>query len=398
MPFPMPFRASIIIGLLLFVLHLSAYAASPIGKISTIKPRKGYEITLTRAGKKLPAVKRDTDVWVGDIIETGSVTQVIVRFDDGNTLLIRSASKITIEEYEKGQKGSIKTEGIIHGLIDNAYEGSADSHFEFTSSSAIAGVRGSIIGVFVSPQSGQIMAFLQEGAKPAYIRPPESRAFTDFNPNTVASSSRDAGFQVVNFNPSVHSALRLPDTALDAIRTDNIQMFEQMSELDTMDTSTLEEAMPPPAEPAAGPPPAGETPLADEGTADTQTSFDPAPPQETLPAKKSADQSPMPTLSAEDKSGASLFPTITFGSKGKDGRSGMVGMFMDMRSKAQGGVVATMTGTGTSLGGLFSRLDPTRDLQQQLDTFIQQVDELRRTTEEQQRQIQSSRVRVNINF
>jgi hypothetical protein len=341
-------------------IQLSAWAQEAIGKISTIKPRKNFALTLTRKGSPLTDSKKNTAIMVGDVIETGAKTQVILRFNDGNTLLVRGSSKLTVEVYEDKAKGRIRTEGIIHGLIDNNYESNADSYFEFTSESAIAGVRGSIIGVHVNPQSQKMTAFLQEGSKPAYIRQPGSTALTDFQPNSVASSST-SGVQVVDFNPQVHSALQLPPEIVQAVETQDAAVLETAmesnTELDSANTEGLNTDLP-----------------------------------SEVPATEGQDSI---NLNLEDSSGESFFPEFDsderIGSLLNEGR-GLLGLFRKMRKKK-----VKRPEVEVDSVELFE-FSPTKNKLKEFKTQVENIGEKVNKENKTNRDVENSKVKVKLTF
>lgn len=341
----------------LFCIVSSSFAQSPIGKVSTIKPKKNFELTIIHNGQKLESVAQDTPVYVGDKVQTGPSTQVIIRFEDGNTVLLRQGSAMIVETYEHQKKGKIRTEGIIHGLIDNNYQSNADSYFEFTSSSAIAGVRGSIIGVHVDRNTQQLTAYLQEGTKPAYVRTAQSPIVTDFNPNNVATASAQTGAAVVPFNPDLHKTLQLPETIVSGIKTGDTKAFEQPNELDKQDVTKLQESTAP--------------------AASTETT--------SAPEESSAD-----TVAVDLKdSGSSLFPEFESGrGEGLKSKSGLVGLFSKMREKIQ---------DKPKLED-FKTMTPNTLKQSEIKSFAEKLKDVLQKETAQQRQIQNSKVKVNLNF
>jgi hypothetical protein len=202
----------------LSLLGLTSYGQDPVGKISMIKPKTGYGLRILRNGTPLPQVEVNTPVRVGDQVTTNADTMAIVRFEDGNTLLIRKDSSITLEVYESKQQGQIKVEGLIHGLIDNTYEGNASSRFEFVSPSGIAGVRGSLV---TFQNINNVCSFyVQRATTPAYIQQGFGLPLMNVRQGDVGMLVRveigmtPEGPRVVIFDPGLHSALELPpDTA-----------------------------------------------------------------------------------------------------------------------------------------------------------------------------------------
>ncbi|HSR36178.1 MAG TPA: FecR domain-containing protein [Desulfurivibrionaceae bacterium] len=163
-------------GLVLLALGLpvSLYAAS-VGNFTTVTG----PVTVTRAGKSLPAAK-DAAVEAGDVVAAGEQARAEVRFVDGTIMRVARNSKVEIDKYlVQGQRVDVKLklatgtiQNIVAPLPGRVFGKDAPNRFEVDTPTATCGVRGT--DFITSYQNGVSQTTFLAGAGYAFnIRLPQ---------------------------------------------------------------------------------------------------------------------------------------------------------------------------------------------------------------------------------
>jgi hypothetical protein len=156
---------AVLAGLMLF--SQVALAAENIAAIKTVK---GTVDVLHNGALPAAAAKGGDRLSTGDVIRTKSASSAEVLFNDGSSLTISQRSRIDIGEYygDKGKNlAKVKlARGKVEAAVTGTSTGSSAKQFEIHTPNAVAGVRGTIFGVYhdgnvtgVYSKEGKVFAY-----------------------------------------------------------------------------------------------------------------------------------------------------------------------------------------------------------------------------------------------
>ena len=114
--------------------------------------RKGSQVMM-------PAVMKMT-VYPGDKISTGDGAEAELKLSDGSVLKLKDGGELEIEKMEKQKKplNTIRAFKLFKGKILGAIRklSSRESKFTVSTPTAVAGIRGTVFGVFVEGDSTEL--------------------------------------------------------------------------------------------------------------------------------------------------------------------------------------------------------------------------------------------------
>jgi hypothetical protein len=146
--------------------------ASQVGSLTAAQGDLAGRLTLVEGqvdllrGGQLPAttVKVDDGVQQGDVLRTKSLSKAQITFNDNSTLMISPESRVAIEEYmfdpaQKKRNAVIQLfQGLAYVVVNKVFK-PAEPDFVVKTHTAIMGIRGTEIGIRLSPNSSTIMDF-----------------------------------------------------------------------------------------------------------------------------------------------------------------------------------------------------------------------------------------------
>ncbi|MFA5112388.1 MAG: FecR family protein, partial [Desulfobaccales bacterium] len=152
---------SVLVVLVVMLACSAAAGADAVGRLTMVEGR----VELLKNGK-LPAitVKVDQPVGSGDVIRTKSLSRAQITFIDDSTLTISPESRIAIDEFkfDAAQNKRHAVVEIFQGLalaVVNKIIKVEEPDFVLKTHTAIVGVRGTEIGIRLSPNSSTILNF-----------------------------------------------------------------------------------------------------------------------------------------------------------------------------------------------------------------------------------------------
>ncbi len=152
---------SVLVVLAVVLTCSAAAGADGVGRLTLVEGR----VELLKGGK-LPAVaaKADQAVETGDVIRTKSQSRAQITFIDNSTVSISPESRIAIDEFkfDAAQNKRHAVLEIFQGLalaVVNKIIKVEEPDFILKTHTAIVGVRGTEIGVRLSPNSSTILNF-----------------------------------------------------------------------------------------------------------------------------------------------------------------------------------------------------------------------------------------------
>ncbi|MCK9377999.1 MAG: FecR family protein, partial [Syntrophobacterales bacterium] len=152
---------SVLVVLAVMLTCSAAAGADAVGRLTLVEG----QVEVLKDGK-LPAVavKVDQAVGAGDVIRTKSLSRAQITFIDNSTLSISPESRIAIDEFkfDAAQNKRHAVVEIFQGLalaVVNKIIKVEEPDFVLKTHTAIVGVRGTEIGVRLSPNSSTILNF-----------------------------------------------------------------------------------------------------------------------------------------------------------------------------------------------------------------------------------------------
>jgi hypothetical protein len=156
-------KYSLLIAMLL-TLSLALPAAVQADVVGRVTQVEGH-VDLLKGGK-LPATpaKVDESVKTGDVIRTKSLSRAQLTFMDNTVITIAPGSRLAIEEYlfepAKGMRNAVLQlfQGLAHVVVTKIFQ-VEQPDFIIKTHTAVLGVRGTELGVRLSPNASTILNF-----------------------------------------------------------------------------------------------------------------------------------------------------------------------------------------------------------------------------------------------
>lgn len=175
------------IGVCLFVMTLAVsggqvYAAADeaVGQVVFVSG----DASVQRNGQSATPLNFGDDIYPQDILETGEGT-LRVLFTDDTVLTLVAHSKVMVTEYiyqpGQGQRRSIfdVISGGLHAIVERAGN-LISSNVRFQTPTAVAGIRGTTLGVYYHPGTGSTHFLAFDGQLETYHRDyPEQRVIVN---------------------------------------------------------------------------------------------------------------------------------------------------------------------------------------------------------------------------
>ena len=156
----------IILGLIIIVLSLFAFAAGDAPKVAIVKIKKGNATALGPDGTQTE-LKRGEWIKEGSIVKTGAKSFVKIAFIDKSSMNIGPESELKIEKFSKKEAGVINVlSGKIRSQVTKDYLNmdKDKSKLFIKSKSAVMGIRGTDFMFSTSKATGATTAVLFEGS------------------------------------------------------------------------------------------------------------------------------------------------------------------------------------------------------------------------------------------
>ena len=155
------FPIAVILFLALVLALPQGASAEAVGHFTQVQGR----VDLLKGGK-LPAnpVKEGDEVAVGDVLRAKSLSKAQITFVDQTTLTISPESRIAIEEYmfdpAKGKRSAVLQlfQGMVLAVVSKIYQ-TEQPDFVVKTNTAIMGIRGTEVGIRLTPNSSQFLNF-----------------------------------------------------------------------------------------------------------------------------------------------------------------------------------------------------------------------------------------------
>jgi len=155
------FPMAVILFLALVLALPQGASAEAVGHFTQVQGR----VDLLKGGK-LPAnpVKEGDEVAVGDVLRAKSLSKAQITFVDQTTLTISPESRIAIEEYmfdgAKGKRSAVLQlfQGMVLAVVSKIYQ-TEQPDFVVKTNTAIMGIRGTEVGIRLTPNSSQFLNF-----------------------------------------------------------------------------------------------------------------------------------------------------------------------------------------------------------------------------------------------
>ena len=153
---------SLVTAMLLLITGLVATApAEVVGRITQVEGR----VDLLKGGQ-LPAnpVKLEDPVALGDVLRTKSLSKANITFVDSTVITISPESRIAIEEYmfdpAKGKRSAVLQlfQGMALAVVSKIFK-TEQPDFVIKTHTAIMGVRGTEVGIRLSPNESTFLNF-----------------------------------------------------------------------------------------------------------------------------------------------------------------------------------------------------------------------------------------------
>ncbi|MGA8408499.1 MAG: FecR family protein [Candidatus Acidiferrales bacterium] len=145
---------------LLIPADLAAQATQPqhAGKITAVLPI----VNLIRGPRQTPASTSEEVFW-GDVINTGHLARARVALDDGSVLNVGSDTNLAVAQHDATNQQTDLDLNYGRVRATAAALVKPNAHFRVRTPVGVAGVVGTIIGVFFDPTSGTMQVVCLEG-------------------------------------------------------------------------------------------------------------------------------------------------------------------------------------------------------------------------------------------
>ena len=152
---------AVVMSLALALAGTVGAGAAVVGRLTQVEGR----VTLLKGGN-LPAitVKTDDPVEPGDVVRTKSLSRAQITFIDNSTLTISPESRIAVAEYlvdpAQGKRRAVLEvfQGLALAVVNKIFK-VEEPDFVIKTHTAVMGVRGTEIGIRLSPNGSTIMNF-----------------------------------------------------------------------------------------------------------------------------------------------------------------------------------------------------------------------------------------------